>query len=152
MLQFFFGMNTREINGSAWPFKFYCIAAAPFVVITIIFPITALPTFRFLVSPWPAIQRKVHRRFLISTFIFELLLDILTKTWVYETYGFSITTVTLQMLLYIYAICIFVYKIFSVLAGEERTILVFFKHYWRWNLFSFLLLVVFYSLTSFSYS
>lgn len=42
-------MNTREINGSAWPIKYYVIAAVPLTMLTLLVPLFALRAFNFLV-------------------------------------------------------------------------------------------------------
>ncbi|KAE8444065.1 hypothetical protein EG329_000933 [Mollisiaceae sp. DMI_Dod_QoI] len=44
----FFGMNTVEINGSAWKIKYYFIVAIPLAVLTVLLPLIILPTFHFL--------------------------------------------------------------------------------------------------------
>jgi hypothetical protein len=65
----FFGMNTREINSSAWPLRHYFITALPLAVLTVIVPLYFTKAVAFL-------ARKMQGRTIITQFLAECLLGI----------------------------------------------------------------------------
>ena len=65
----FFGMNTREINSSAWPLRYYFMAAFPLAVLTVIVPLYFIKVIAFL-------TRKMQERNIIIQFLAEFLLGL----------------------------------------------------------------------------
>ncbi|THC94837.1 hypothetical protein EYZ11_005673 [Aspergillus tanneri] len=45
----FFGMNTKEINNSSCPTKYYAAAALPLTAVTLCTPLSAVQLFTFLI-------------------------------------------------------------------------------------------------------
>ncbi|KAI1268793.1 hypothetical protein F5Y18DRAFT_372484 [Xylariaceae sp. FL1019] len=45
-----FGMNTREINDSAWPIRYFITAAVPLTIVSVLLPLIALTIFRETVA------------------------------------------------------------------------------------------------------
>ncbi|KAI1733514.1 hypothetical protein F4680DRAFT_399183 [Xylaria scruposa] len=44
-----FGMNTQEINGSAWPIRYFVISAVPLTILLIVLPLIAFPLLNLLI-------------------------------------------------------------------------------------------------------
>ncbi len=81
--QTFFGMNTSEINNSAWRLKYYFIVAIPLAILTVIPPLIILPTFNFVSRHLIAsseLRKLLHWSWIILTLALNLYLDILSCT------------------------------------------------------------------------
>lgn len=94
-------MNTREINSSSWPMKYYFIAALPLAVITVIMPLYVIKVVALLTRMNLA-QSKVNRVFLESiilvSFLLNLCADILSEL---DSGNAFILTIVLSVLFFI---------------------------------------------------
>lgn len=52
-------MNTKEINGSAWPTSYFGIVAGPLTAVSVLLPVMALPLLLMLeqLGLWSAFRR-----------------------------------------------------------------------------------------------
>ena len=76
-------MNATEINGSAWPIKYYVIVSVPLTVATLLVPLFAIQTFNFLVRIFQTsarVRRIAKWGWISAAFIFELLAVVLPIT------------------------------------------------------------------------
>jgi len=78
-----FGMNTTEINGSAWPTRYYIIASVPLTIVTLLVPLYAIQTFNFLVRSFQTsarVRRALKWGWILAAFTSSLLGNVLNTT------------------------------------------------------------------------
>lgn len=76
-------MNTKEINDSAWPLKYYAISATSLTAITLFVPLLGLQAFSTtakLLGSSALLRRTIKWNWIILTFILNLIADILLST------------------------------------------------------------------------
>jgi hypothetical protein len=73
-------MNTKEINSSAWPLKFFFISAFPLVAATVFLPLIAVPVFGFTIRHITLARAFLKKAWIFLTFILYLLSDALISS------------------------------------------------------------------------
>ena len=73
-------MNTREINGSSWKTWYFFAAAIPLAVITVLFPLLAIPILNFLIKRYESLKIVLKWTFFFVTFVLYLATDIVSWT------------------------------------------------------------------------
>lgn len=84
-------MNTREINDSAWPIRYYVVVAAPLTVVSVMLPLVALQLLEAYsrLKSTTAFRQAVTWGVISTTSVINLVLDIRGLTSMHDT-SFSI--------------------------------------------------------------
>ncbi|KAJ8127862.1 hypothetical protein O1611_g5774 [Lasiodiplodia mahajangana] len=86
-----FGMNTQEINGSAWPIKYFAISAVPLTVVLVLLPLVALPLLDVLIRINSAVKTRRWLTWFLLPTVFALNLSIDIFIWLgYDKFGSSL--------------------------------------------------------------
>ncbi|KAI0537738.1 hypothetical protein GGR58DRAFT_527051 [Xylaria digitata] len=96
-----FGMNTKEINKSEWPIKYYIASAVPLTVVSVLLPLFALRLLKILIRLRALVTPHQGLKWftLLAIFILNLSLDIMY--YVFESASFDYASLRFIPLLYL---------------------------------------------------